>query len=167
MNKISHDSETPAHNQQVITACALIHHEFDGVRKIFLAKRAKTKKFLPDVFEIPGGHIDFGENIKVGLAREIKEELGVKIQIGDPFSVFDHINQVKGAHYVEVIYFATLLDSPESIKLDPADHSSSIWIPKEEISKIINSIKGRDDSEFMAVGKAFELLDGGSIDFAV
>ncbi len=28
-NKISHDSETPAHGKQVITACALIHHNKD------------------------------------------------------------------------------------------------------------------------------------------
>ena len=73
MTKISHDSETPAVNQQVITACAFIHHNFDGVEKLFWPKRADTKKFLPGVYELPGGHIDFGEDIVEGLRREIKE----------------------------------------------------------------------------------------------
>lgn len=48
----SHDSEVPAHGQQVITACAFIHHTFDGVIKVFLPKRASTKKFLPNFFRI-------------------------------------------------------------------------------------------------------------------
>jgi 8-oxo-dGTP diphosphatase len=76
MTKISHDSETPAHGQQVIVACAFIHHSFDGVEKVFLAQRADTKKFFPGVYEIPGGHIDFGEDVIVGLKREVQEELG-------------------------------------------------------------------------------------------
>ncbi|MDP3883136.1 MAG: hypothetical protein Q8Q48_03725 [Candidatus Staskawiczbacteria bacterium] len=56
-NKISHDSEKPAQGQQVITACAFIHHNFDGVEKLFMPRRADTKKFLPGVYELPGGHI--------------------------------------------------------------------------------------------------------------
>ena len=64
MAKISHDSETPAHGQQVISACAFIHHNFDGVEKVFLPKRANTKKFLPGIYELPGGHLDFGEDIE-------------------------------------------------------------------------------------------------------
>ena len=71
--KTSHDSEIPKDGQQVITATAFIHHNFDGVEKVFLPKRAATKKFLPNINELPGGHIDFGEDIVKGLKREILE----------------------------------------------------------------------------------------------
>src|SRR3546814_11693547 len=74
-NSISHDSEVPAHGQQVITACAFTNNNFDGIEKVFLPKRADTKKFLPGVYEIPGGHIDYGEDVAAGLKREIQEEL--------------------------------------------------------------------------------------------
>ena len=37
-----------------------------GDIKILLPKRASTKKFLPNVYELPGGHIDFGEDIADG-----------------------------------------------------------------------------------------------------
>jgi 8-oxo-dGTP pyrophosphatase MutT (NUDIX family) len=87
MNKVSHDSETRAQGQQVISACAFIHHDFDGVKKVFLAKRAATKKFLPGVFELPGGHTDVGEEIVAGLKREIQEEFEMNASIGDPFFV--------------------------------------------------------------------------------
>lgn len=96
MTKTSHDSEIAAHGQQVITACAFIHHQIDGVQKVFLAKRAATKKFLPDVFELPGGHIDFGEDVTAGLAREVAEEFDMTISVGDPFFVFTYTNEIKG-----------------------------------------------------------------------
>lgn len=165
MNKISHDSETAAHGQQVITACALIHHDFDGVKKIFLPRRADTKKFLPGVYEIPGGHIDYGEHIVDGLVREVREELGVGIRVGDPFYVFDYTNEVKGSHSLEVIYFATLADAePHHIALNPEDHSEAIWIASTEIHRICTPTKGEDDEEIQAVRRAFALLDGATRD---
>src|SRR5579871_290535 len=98
MAKVSHDSETPAHDQQVITATAFIHQVFDGIEKVLLPQRAHTKKFFPGVYELPGGHMDFGEDTVEGLKREVREELGVEISVGDPFHVFMYMNDVKGSH---------------------------------------------------------------------
>lgn len=165
MNNISHDSETPAHGQQVITAVALIHHTFHGVTKIFLPKRADTKKFLPGIYELPGGHIDFGENIIEGLKRELSEEFEVDVKVGDPFAAFGYTNHVKGSHSAEIIYFVTLVDAPEAIKLHPEDHSSSVWIAKDELHQVISAEKGEDDVEMQAIQKAFALLEGGTLDF--
>lgn len=155
-HKISHDSETPAHGKQVITACALIHHNFDGVIKVFLPKRADTKKFLPSVFELPGGHIDWGEDILEGLKREIIEEHGMRIKIGDPFAAFTYSNEVKGSHSVEVVYFATFEDPIENTKLNPEDHSEFKWISQDEIGGI-GSIS---DEEMKNVKKGLALLNG-------
>jgi 8-oxo-dGTP pyrophosphatase MutT (NUDIX family) len=160
MNKISHDSETPAQGQQVITACALIHYDFDGVTKIFLPKRAATKKFLPSVFEIPGGHIDFGEDIVAGLQREIMEEFGMRISVGDAFAAFTYTNEVKGSHSAEVVYFATFADPIEQIELHPEDHSEYRWISEDQIKEIYSQQKGADDAEMVVVRKAFTLLRG-------
>ena len=59
---------------QAITACALVWHEFDGVKKAFVPKRADTKKFLPGVYNLPGGHVEYGEDIVEALKREYLEE---------------------------------------------------------------------------------------------
>jgi 8-oxo-dGTP diphosphatase len=166
MSPISHDSETPAQGQQVITACALIHHTFDGVVKVFLPKRADTKKFLPGIYELPGGHIDFGENIVDGLKRELREEFEIDVAVGDPFAAFDYTNHIKGSHSVEIIYFVTLTDPPEAIKLHSEDHSAYEWISKDEIHKVVNAQKGENDVEIQAIQKAFDLLAGSLPDFA-
>jgi 8-oxo-dGTP diphosphatase len=164
-NNISHDSETPARKQQVITACAFIHHTINGVEKLFLPKRASTKKFLPGIFELPGGHIDFGEDIVEGLTREIHEEFSMSVKVGDPFYVFTYINKVKGSHSIEVIYFATFVEPITNITLNPEDHSEYIWISKNELHKVANNTKGEDDPEINAIHKGFDLLSNGHLKF--
>lgn len=165
MNKTSYDSETPAQGQQVISACAFIHRKIDGVEKVFLPKRAATKKFLPGVFELPGGHIDYGEDIVTGLKREIIEEFDMTIEVGDAFFAFTYTNSIKGSHSIEVDYFATFVDDPRKVKLNPEDHSEYGWFAEAELIKAATEDKGLDDIEFIAMKKAFALLRGESPKF--
>ena len=116
---------------QAITACAFIHKD----EKLFIAKRADTTSFLPGLYELPGGHIEYGEDIIEGLRREIREEFGKDICVGDPYEVFTYINGRKGMHYIEVIYFATFVNDSEPI-LDLEEHSAYAWVTKEELTKI-------------------------------
>ena len=165
MTTISHDSEVPAVGQQVITAVAFVHQQFDGVEKVFLPRRAATKKFLPDVFELPGGHIDFGEDIVVGLAREIEEEFGMHVTVGDPFGVFTYTNDIKGSHSIEVVYFAQFTDPIDNITLNPEDHSEYRWLAADELDQAITTAKGGDDPEMRIIRKGFALLAGESPQF--
>jgi 8-oxo-dGTP pyrophosphatase MutT (NUDIX family) len=160
MSKTIHDSETSADGQQVITACAFIHQKIDGVDKVFLPKRAATKKFLPDIYELPGGHIDYGEDIVEGLKREIAEGFGMSIRVGDPFFAFTYINEVKGSHSIEVVYFASFIDDPSKIELDPADHSAYGWFAEDESDIVAAANRTADDVELVAIQKGFALLRG-------
>lgn len=157
MSVISHDSETPAHGQQVITACALIHHDFDGETKVFLPKRAATKKFLPGYFELPGGHIEYEEDIVEGLKREIMEEHGMHIRVGDPFAAFTYSNEIKGSHSVEVVYFATFEEPIEKISLNPEDHSEYVWVSQLEL----DGLDPMSEEEKPNVKKGLAILNGG------
>ena len=162
MAHISHDSETLAEGQQVITACAFIHQEIGGVEKVFLPKRADTKKFLPGVYELPGGHIGFGEEPVTGLKREIVEEFGMEVEIGDPFYVFTYTNDVKRSHSIEVIYFARFVSELDNLALNPQDHSGFGWFAEDELVNATTEGKGLDDIEFQAIQKGFALLRGES-----
>lgn len=159
------DSAVPAVGQQVITACAFIHHVFDGTEKLFLPKRADTKKFLPGVYELPGGHIDFGEELVDGLKREIYEEIGMHLTVGNPFAAFTYLNPLKGSHSVEIIYFAQFSDPLESLKIHPEEHSSFHWVAENELDSVLekNGEKTKDDPEIQAMYKGFSLLRGEKI----
>ena len=164
MTKVQHDSETPAHGQQVIVGCALMYRFVSGRPQIFLAKRADTKKFYPGVYEIPGGHIDFGEDIVAGVKREVHEELGKNIRVGDPFSVFTYLNEVKGAHTIEVAYFAQFEGGDDDIKLEPEDHSAYGWFFEDQAEEYFVN-RSADDPERAVIVRGFRLLSGDPLKF--
>jgi len=91
MNKTIHDSEIISENKQVITACAFIHENFNGIEKVFLPKRALTKKFLPGVYELSGGHINFGEDIIIFVGEMLNQSFEYRRK-GDKIDLF----QLKG-----------------------------------------------------------------------
>lgn len=160
MTNTAHDSETPAIGQQVITACAFIHESRGGIEYVFLARRSETKKFMPGIYELPGGHIDYGEDIVAGLKREIQEELGAKADIGEPFAAFTYMNGVKGSHSVEVIYFAQLTTPISEDKPDPEDHSGFFWFCEADLPTTAAN-KGAQDPEMLAIKRGFEILRNG------
>lgn len=136
-------------NGQKITVCAFLHHK----GKLFIAKRAATKRFLPDKFELPGGHVEFGETLEDGLRREFREEFGVDIEIGDPFYAFTYIND--GAHVVEIDYLAKLKDSNQVININPEDHSEYRWVSKKEVDEVWDD----KDAEYGAIQKGFGIIN--------
>lgn len=136
---------------QVITACAFIHHQ----GKLFVARRASTKKYKPNIFELPGGHVEYGEDIIKALRREIKEELNLNIKIGDPFYAVTYIDHTNNNHYAEVVYFAQFIPPLPKIKLNPQDHSEYRWIGIEEIEDIF----GKGNYELGAAKRGFEILN--------
>lgn len=159
------DSEARADGQQVITACAFIHQTFDGVEKVFLARRAVTKMLFPGVYELPGGHIEFGEDITRGLKREINEELGMSVELGDPFTILTYLNAIKHSHSIEVVYFGRFSSSLDSLRLNDEDHSSYGWFAEGELADATTEAKGLGDDEFVAMRKGFALLRGEPLEF--
>lgn len=135
--------------QQKITACAFLHK--DG--KLLTAKRAMTKFFLPGVYELVGGHVEFGETLEECLVREFREELHIDIVVGNIFYAFTYLEDNGVKHVLEVEFFAKMQDEGQPIVLNPEDHLEYHWITKEEIDTY-----NFTEEEKKAVIKGFELL---------
>jgi 8-oxo-dGTP diphosphatase len=69
----------------IIRARGIIMHE----DKLLVVKHRKDSGF----YALPGGHLEWGENIKECITREIMEELGVKPKIGRLFYINNFIEE--------------------------------------------------------------------------
>lgn len=135
---------------QDITVCAFIHQ--DG--KALIAKRAATKSFLPNKFELLGGHVEFGETPEEVLKRELMEELELKIIVGNPYHAFAYLTNEGTRQSVEIDYVARFADPNQEIKTKPDEHSEVRWIGRDEV----DSYFAPDDDEKIAVIKGFEVI---------
>ena len=119
--------------KQIIVASAFIHNN----GKALVARRANTKEFLPGIFEIPGGKVEFAESPQQAAVREVKEELGLDIVVGEPYYVFTYT--IDGErHAVEIEFLATLKDPTQEPVLNPEDHSEYRWIGPGEVDELFN-----------------------------
>ena len=47
--------------------------------RLLLAHRSPARRWYPDVWDLPGGHVEPGESARQALVRELAEELGVTV----------------------------------------------------------------------------------------
>ena len=56
--------------------------------KLLLIKKGEKDPFHPNEWEVPGGRLEFGETLDQHIKREVKEEVGLAIEPGRPFSMW-------------------------------------------------------------------------------
>ncbi|MBF2085999.1 A/G-specific adenine glycosylase [Thermoleptolyngbya sp. C42_A2020_037] len=80
----------------IAEARAPLPHKQIGVAVIWneqgdiLIDRRKPEGLLGGLWEFPGGKIEPGETVQDCIRREIREELGIEIEVGDRLMVIDH-----------------------------------------------------------------------------
>lgn len=73
--------------------------------KLLLAKEPRGKS---DRWELPGGGLDFGEEPQVGLAREVREEMGLEVTSVSPQPLYVWTNRFENRRSVGWFYSVVL-----------------------------------------------------------
>jgi 8-oxo-dGTP diphosphatase len=99
--------------------------------KILIAQRAK-KDALYEKWEFPGGKREAGETDHECLKRELREELGIDVTIGDYFCTvpFTSLFECKGEPMELVVYYVHTFVGTLTLY----DHKQIKWVTKEELS---------------------------------
>jgi A/G-specific adenine glycosylase len=61
----------------------------DAAGRVLMQRRPESV-MLGGLWEFPGGKVEPGETVAEACAREIREELGVEVEVGRPVAVVDH-----------------------------------------------------------------------------
>ena len=100
--------------------------------EILLGKRSRKVVSFPGVWGLPGGMPNYGEKLADAAKREIKEELGVDVEIIKVSRNFyeDLPNKESRFHNVAIPHFARIVGG----FLKPQDETSEIrWFKPSEI----------------------------------
>jgi len=68
-------SEAQLEDRHCVVAGLLVEAD-----KVLLCHRSASRRWFPNVWDLPGGHIESGETPTAALVRELREELGILIE---------------------------------------------------------------------------------------
>jgi 8-oxo-dGTP diphosphatase len=108
--------------RRVLVVAALI--ERGG--EVLVARRKPTGE-RANLWEFPGGKVEPGEGERAALSRELREELGVRVQVGEEYARVEHVYpdlQVELA-----LYRAALHDSDPK----PLQAQELRWVRRREL----------------------------------
>lgn len=120
-----------------VVAAIIIHNNY-----IFASQRGYGE--FKDGWEFPGGKVEPGESSKEALAREIKEELDMEIEVGDYLETVEY--DYTRFHLSMDCFFCTIKSGELVLKVHGAakwltvDNLDSVdWLPDDK--GLIESIK--------------------------
>ena len=107
--------------------------------RLFLARRGPQAKNERGLWEFPGGGVEFGETLADALRREMHEEYGIQIAVGELLDVADHILPDEGQHWISPSYICTIISGEP--KIQEASKCSEIgWFALEDVPKDLSQI---------------------------
>ena len=107
--------------KQIEVVAAILHHN----GRYFATQRGYGE--FEGWWEFPGGKIESGETPEQALQREIQEELGVDIVVGEKLCVTEH--DYPAFHLTMHCYLCTLADG----KIELREHKSAVWLKPQEL----------------------------------
>jgi len=112
--------------KEVQVVGAVIRDEKQG----YLCALRGGEMSLAGFWEFPGGKVEFGEDHKAALNREIKEELTCSIEIGDHIASVTHDYENLRVHLHT--YFATLEEGTPAAK----EHQELRWVSLHDLRQL-------------------------------
>ncbi|TWD80693.1 RimJ/RimL family protein N-acetyltransferase [Kribbella amoyensis] len=111
----------------------------DDRQRVYVQRRSATRRLLPGIWDIVGGHVEAGETPEQTLAREVEEETGWKVrEILAPIADWEW--EYEGRVRRELDYLITVDGDLTRPWLEEGKHDANAWV-------------GPDDLELLMVGR--------------
>ena len=118
----------------ILAAGAVVINEKDEVLLVKNRRRG---------WEFPGGQVEVGENVISAVTREVKEESGVDIEVGEVFCISSNTSSYPGYNGVKEVPTKLMLDficrSTGGIPRPSDENSESAYFPKSRVPELIKT----------------------------
>jgi len=100
--------------------------------KILVIKRSSNEEVYSELWDIPGGRMNFGETPAEALKREAKEETGLDIELNRPFRIWTFMANPEK----QVIGITCIADYVSGEVILSAEHTEFRWIDASEFQAL-------------------------------
>ena len=105
---------------------------FNGNNEFLMLLRSENCKNEAGKWMIPGGAVDFNEKLEDTVKREIKEELGIDIEVIKLIAAVNHILPEEGQHWVAPTFKCKIVSGEPKI-LEPHKHAEMKWFSLDNL----------------------------------
>jgi 8-oxo-dGTP pyrophosphatase MutT (NUDIX family) len=102
-------------------------------KEILLIKRSEVEKNNPNLWEVPGGKLDEGQDVANALEREVLEETGLLVYVRNRLAYFESFiipeGRYKGMPYIAIVGIS--IAENQDCKLSE-EHQDYKWCSYEE-----------------------------------
>jgi 8-oxo-dGTP diphosphatase len=95
----------------------------------YLITQRSPRATLPLLWEFPGGRVEAGETDPAALARELKEEMGIEVAVGDRVI---HVEHAYEAYDIDFCVYRCRLLAGEVMHLRIHNHQ---WVRPDELDQ--------------------------------
>ena len=144
--RIDHPSPEGLTYHKTIVGAVIFHPAPSPPAKILLLKRTAIDEFYPNVFEIPGGHVeDTDADIFGALVREVQEETSLSVDSVkgsiESFTYSTKKTMKVGEKEVEVQKSSLQLNfvcevAEDTFRVKPEEPSEGIWAAEDEVGSL-------------------------------
>ena len=107
--------------------------ERDG--RLLFGLRAAWKTWLPETWDLIGGHVEPGETPPESVGREVAEEIGVRVTAAEPAAQFPYVRD-DGEPVLQHVFRITASEGEPAIANE--EHTALAWFTKAEAAALPN-----------------------------
>ncbi|MGH9000083.1 MAG: NUDIX hydrolase [Acidimicrobiia bacterium] len=87
-------------------------------------------------WSLPGGRVDFGETLAQAVAREVQEETGVDVDVGEFLGWVERMGTEPAPYHYVILDFAATLPGPPGPLVPGDDAGDARWVPLSEMTTL-------------------------------